>query len=135
MGGVLKDFGKRLREERGRLGKTVDEFADMSGIHTNSLGNYERGERAANAALLLIWQDLKIDVGYVLTGVRTNFDIGPDEQRLLDNFSRLDINEQEIVTALIARLVGDPIVLGGAVYQSQSQHSSSPDDPEQPKDD
>ena len=130
---MLKGFGKRLRQERKRLGMSVEDFAELSGIHANSLGNYERGERAVSAALMLAWHDVGVDVGFLLTGVRTIFTIGAEEQGFLDNFLRLDVEEREIVLALIARLVGDPITLGGVVYKSSSLHSRCTDYRAQPK--
>lgn len=133
MAEMLKGFGQRLREERRKLGKSVEDFAEMSGIHANSLGNYERGERPANAALMLIWHDLAVDIGYVLTGIRTNSSLNADEQRFIDNFLRLDAGEQEIVSALISRLVGDPVILGETSQSAHSLHSPPSDYRTQPK--
>lgn len=107
IGSVMKNVGRRLREDRTRLGWSVDQFAEKSGIHPTSVGNYERGERAPNAMLLLVWHDIGIDIGYVLIGVRWGTQIDATEQYLLDRFSRLDAAERPIILALVARLTGD----------------------------
>ena len=103
----MKAVGRRLREERARRWRNGDEFAEKSGIHATSLGNYERGDRAPNAALLLTWHDLGIDIGYVLTGVRWSGSVSPEQQRLIDYFDRISVDERNIVLALLSRLTGE----------------------------
>jgi transcriptional regulator with XRE-family HTH domain len=104
---IMKNIGRRLREERQRRGETVEEFSEASGLHPTSVGNYERGERAPNAALLIIWHDIGIDIGYVLTGVRWGARVNQYEQELIDRYGRLSADEQVIVSALLANMVGE----------------------------
>lgn len=105
--GAMKNLGRRLREERQRRGETVEDFADASGLHVTSVGNYERGDRAPNAALLLLWHDIGVDIGYVLTGVRWGAKVNQFEQDLIDRYGKLSSEEQAIISALIANMAGE----------------------------
>lgn len=135
MGAIMKSVGRRLREDRGRLGWSVETFAERSGIHPTSVGNYERGERAPNAALLLVWHDIGIDIGYVLVGVRWGASVGPDEQYLLDRFQRLDDAERSIIMALISRLVGENIEPALSTETPATVHDKSLEYKQPPKED
>lgn len=61
-----KGIGERLRSERRRLGLSAAEFASQTGIHRNSVRNYETGERVPDG---LFWRAAKktgVNVAYVL---------------------------------------------------------------------
>lgn len=51
VGSQLRAIGERLQQVRGT--KTKAEFAAALGLHVNSLSNYEKGERAMDALLIL----------------------------------------------------------------------------------
>jgi transcriptional regulator with XRE-family HTH domain len=123
----MKNVGRRLREERQRRGQTVEEFAESSALHPTSVGNYERGERAPNAALLLLWHDIGVDIGYVLTGVRWGARINQFEQDLIDRYAKLTGEEQVIVSALLANMSGETFDLAKimALPTAPSLHEKS----------
>ena len=47
-------FGKQVREERGKLGISQEELADLAGVHRTYIGGIERGER--NPTLITIYK-------------------------------------------------------------------------------
>ncbi|MBF0308994.1 MAG: helix-turn-helix transcriptional regulator [Magnetococcales bacterium] len=65
------EFCERLRAERKRLGLNQTEFAKIAGLTLQSQGNYESGRRTPDVAYLAAVATAGVDVGYLLTGVRT----------------------------------------------------------------
>lgn len=65
-------IGARIREEREALGLSKTAFAKALGIHRNTQGNYEAGEREPDAAYLAKASKAGIDIGYVLRGERAS---------------------------------------------------------------
>ena len=63
------DFGKRLKEERTRLGLTQLELAKEIGVTSKTISNYELGKYQTP-----LYEMLKngMDVGYLITGIPTN---------------------------------------------------------------
>ncbi|MBN7770474.1 helix-turn-helix domain-containing protein [Marinobacter daepoensis] len=59
-------IGQRLAEIRN--GKSQGAFAEELGIHKNSLGHYERGNRVPDAAVLLKLLEMGFSANWVLTG-------------------------------------------------------------------
>lgn len=59
-------IGERLAEIRGS--KSQGAFADELGIHKNSLGHYERGNRVPDAEVLLKLVGMGFDANWILTG-------------------------------------------------------------------
>lgn len=124
MKGALVSVGQRLREERVRMGKTIDQFAEVSGIHRNSVRAYEEGSRSANTALLLIFQDVGVDIGYVLSGQRGDGCLGVAETQLLSSFGKLSQREKQAVLSMIAGLAGEePLYLDELIQTERSLHS------------
>ncbi|WP_019411222.1 helix-turn-helix domain-containing protein [Pseudomonas psychrophila] len=64
-------IGDRLKEERERLGLNQTELAAVAGASKNSQYNYEKGERAPDAAYLAAVAEKGVDILYVVTGVAT----------------------------------------------------------------
>lgn len=118
---VLKDIGQRLREERKRKGWTVKELADMSGAALNSIRNYEDGIHSAKLELLLVFQDLGIDIGYVLTGKRASTVTGEREQQLIDKFVRLDDQQKGVLLAMASSLLNESFDLNPFVQGDRQQ--------------
>jgi transcriptional regulator with XRE-family HTH domain len=109
--GILQPIGSRLREERLRMQLTLDDLAEKSGAHKNSLGNYENGKSPINVAMLLILQDIGFDLGYVITGRRSDGDLGFGDSELLRMFGMLSHREREGVVALVSHLSGQTVSL------------------------
>lgn len=62
----LKAIGERLTHIRGRESQAG--FAPLVGIHKNTLGTYERGEREPGALALSGYAGLGWNINWVLTG-------------------------------------------------------------------
>ncbi|MCP3048365.1 helix-turn-helix domain-containing protein [Xanthomonas euvesicatoria pv. allii] len=74
----LKAIGERLALIRGQ--RSQAEFAPVVGIHKNTLGTYERGERELGASALMGYARLGWNINWVLMGD------GPDRlETLQDN--------------------------------------------------
>lgn len=84
-------IGKRLREEREKLGLNQTDFAAIGGVGRKSQFNYEDDERRADTAYLAAIAAAGADVRYIITGER---DAPPPEvlstaeQMLVENFRR-----------------------------------------------
>lgn len=72
----MEDFGKRLKEERERLGLSQARFAEICGVGRTAQFNYERGERHPASVYLDAAEKLGVDVHYVFTGTRKGKDWG-----------------------------------------------------------
>jgi len=72
--------GKRLKEERERLGYSQPMFAALVGATKNSQINWEKGTASPNANALATWAAHGVDVLYVLTAQRA----APVEETLTD---------------------------------------------------
>ena len=64
----MDGIGRRLREERVRLGYTQAAFAALGGVLVNAQGKYERGLRSPSALYLARLAEIDVDVIYILTG-------------------------------------------------------------------
>lgn len=65
------DIGKRLRQERKRLGLSQKEMGELGGVAANAQGKYESGERAPRADYLAALAKAGVDVLFVLTSRRS----------------------------------------------------------------
>ena len=95
----MNGSGKRLKEERQRLGLTQEEFANLGGVKKLAQANYEAEKRYPNTLYLAnIWLE-DVDIQYILTGVReVNLESKSDtdkasqqekEQRFLQAYNRV----------------------------------------------
>lgn len=66
--------GKRLREERVRLGYTQKSLGEIGGVKLNSQAKYERGETFPNTEYLEKLGKAGVDLVYLVTGRRDNTD-------------------------------------------------------------
>lgn len=72
----MKNFAKRLKEERERLGLSQAKFAQSCDVGRTAQFNYERGEREPSYAYMREAEKLGVDAAYVFTGVRAGKDWG-----------------------------------------------------------
>lgn len=118
-------IAERLKEERVRLGRSQSEFAEIAGAHRKSQGNYESGERAPDAAYLEAIAAAGADVQYIVTGVRSDMALSPDERELLTLFRAAPLaGKAAAIGALqgVAASQAAPkvVVLGGTGTQIES---------------
>lgn len=65
------DFGRRLCEERARLGFSQHDFAEIGGVKRTAQYLYEKGVRSPDANYLAKIFDAGADVGYLISGQPT----------------------------------------------------------------
>lgn len=92
-------FGRRLAEERKRLGLTQAELAERGGVSMRAQNTYENDHRTPDAAYLAAVAGCGVDVTYVLTGIRvtTESSLSPKEAALLDNFRHSAPEDREAI--------------------------------------
>jgi transcriptional regulator with XRE-family HTH domain len=112
-------FGARLAEERKRLGLKQAEFASLVGTDVPKQSLYENDRRELRADYLSRLSAAKVDVGYVLTGRRSEGDwLGDDASLLVSTYLALP---PELKEALLGFL-GD---LKAFIGNGQSRPASS----------
>ena len=67
---VRQNIGRRLFEERARLGLTQQALADAIGAPRVSFVKYEAGQSSPAAETLVALEGVGVDVRYVLSGLR-----------------------------------------------------------------
>ncbi|EHN5173280.1 helix-turn-helix domain-containing protein [Salmonella enterica] len=103
-------IGDRLREERERLGLSQDGLAAAASITRKTLYNYENGVRSPDAEALGAWNELGMDVYYVVTGIRLNTNVSPygsinnaEEAEMLEEFRRGSPEARDIARFSLTR--------------------------------
>lgn len=76
-------FSVRLKEERKRLKLTQPQMAERAGTTRQSQLKYEKGVQSPGADYLQAIAALGVDVQYLLTGVRSETALTPEEKRIL----------------------------------------------------
>lgn len=75
----MLNIGRRLREERERLGLTQPQLSDLTGISKTTQVNYEQGTRRPDSEYLYLVAQAGADVNYIITGQRiTSYTPNPD---------------------------------------------------------
>jgi transcriptional regulator with XRE-family HTH domain len=88
-------IGKRLLEERERMGLNQADFASIGGSTRKTQYNYEVGERVPDGAFLAAIAAAGADINYILTGNRTPSvaplpdTLNADEAQLLRHYRQL----------------------------------------------
>ncbi|APP01088.1 helix-turn-helix transcriptional regulator [Xanthomonas perforans] len=96
--------GKRLKEERKRLGLTQEEMALQFGLTRYAQLNFEKDINLPGGAYLLAALDRGVDVMYVLSGHRAQLDLA--DRRLLSAFKDASPAARSAVLAALG-LVSD----------------------------
>ena len=99
-------IGKRLREERERLGMSQPAFAAVADTTKQTLFSWETGKTAPDGFQLAALATAGADVLYILTGQRTGGAIAPAlpalsprKAALLDNYEHTDEAGKKIIEA------------------------------------
>lgn len=98
-------IGKRLKEERDRLGLTQPLFAEAASAKKRTLIDWEKGVSSPTAVQLSALAAIGVDVMYVLLGVRAQqagVSLQPDEEALLDNYRHCPDAQKDILKATSA---------------------------------
>ena len=98
-------FGARLAEERKRLGLKQAEFASLVGTDVPKQSLYENDRRELRADYLARLSAAKVDVGYVLTGRRSEGEwLGDDASLLVSTYLALPPELKEALLSFLADL-------------------------------
>lgn len=116
-------IGKRLKEERERLGFNQTDFAEAGGVGRKSQFNYEEDERRADTAYLAAIAGIGADVRFIVTGERDGpkpLSLSPEEHVLLDGFRALDKKNRARMLAFVLgaeHIAGGKVIIHGKVGQ------------------
>lgn len=108
---LMKPVGDRLREERLRLDKSVADMAQSAGLHRNSYSRHEAGDWPSSIAMLMIYDSLGVDIGYVLSGKRGDGSLGGVETTFFNLLAKLSQREKGAMLAMMTALVGEAVDL------------------------
>lgn len=94
-------FSKKLKEEKKRLKENQGTIAKYAGITEESVGAYERGENNPPCSFLEKIAPYGFDVQYILTGVRSDAALSPDERELLTLYKKAPETIKQAVRAVL----------------------------------
>jgi len=113
-------IGKRLKEERERLGFKQPDFALIAGASKRTLIDWEQGKTSPSAVQLSALSDAGADAQYIITGTRhaeyPSATDGPStakdgiwlsqkHKELIDAFDQLTEDEQKFLIRMLRGLV------------------------------
>jgi transcriptional regulator with XRE-family HTH domain len=102
------DIGKRLKEERERLGYSQPAFASLVNASKSSLIRWEAGTQMPDASALAAWAAIGLDVLYVVMGSRSPTTLNKREEALLDNYRNCDAHGQSIIESVTSAAAQPP---------------------------
>lgn len=102
----LQAVGERLRLERVRMMLKQDEFADLGGAKRVSQSQYEGGKSHFGIDYLLKLEKHGVDIGFIVTGYRTDGSLGYMEQQILQMFEKLPTHQKSTILELLIHLTG-----------------------------
>jgi len=98
----ILDIGKRLKEERERLGFNQSDFGALASIGRKSQFSYETGASMPDASYLAAIDMAAADIRYIVTGERDGPPpLKPDEQALLDGYRTLNTTTKRRILAFM----------------------------------
>lgn len=89
-------IGKRLLDERRRLGLNQSEMGKAGGVVMRTYHTYENGSRFPDALCLSKLQQAGVDIFYVVTGQRQTALLAPEDQAILDGLNSLKPEQRRI---------------------------------------
>lgn len=105
----LFNIGRRLRDERTRLGLSQEAFGTKVGTTGRTIKKYEGNETSPRASELLVAWGFGLDVLYVITGERSPLSLREERasyapaEKLAEDIRALTLSESD------AQLMGDLI--------------------------
>ncbi|WP_143742846.1 hypothetical protein [Maricaulis sp. W15] len=105
--------GRRLREERIRLDASQEAFAQTVGASKRALIEWEKGATSPKVCHLARWDEIGLDVLYVVTGRREQAEaqkVGRVEVRLRVDEVKLSSLTDECLSQFEARLNAEDII-------------------------
>ncbi|MGI5922246.1 MAG: helix-turn-helix domain-containing protein [Syntrophomonadaceae bacterium] len=101
-----KAIGKRIREEREKLGLARDEFAEVLGLSSYYVGQLERGERQMSLpALVKVSGCLHISIDYLVFGDTNHDDYETNSAEIKKLLNKCSPKELNLLSKLIKTLL------------------------------
>lgn len=116
-------FGKRLAEERKRIGRTQPQLAALVGATKRSQIDWESDSASPKASYLAGFAAEGIDVQYLITGVRSKpveDTLTPRQKALLANYDAADEAGKKFIESAAVRAVQPDHGRGTSIVQSNS---------------
>jgi transcriptional regulator with XRE-family HTH domain len=96
-------FHERLAKERDKLGLSQAELAKRLGMARTTYSGYENGSREPDLKTLnKLAEFFGVNLNWLVTGNEATLD--EDDEKLIDNFSKLSGKDQTYILELIDRL-------------------------------
>jgi len=108
---ILQLFSERLKEAREQIPLTQDEMVLKTGIPKRSYCAYEAGDMAPSAKLLAALALMGMDIGYLLTGVRSAPaapSLTPRQRALLDNYDHTPEEGKRVIEGTASMAAQSP---------------------------
>jgi len=120
-------FGRRLREERKRLGMKQAAFADLVGTDVPKQSLYENDRRELRADYLARLAEADVDVIYILTGRRTEGQwLGEGPSALLGAYLALPPEMQQAIEDFVRTLSDQfPRPVGATLHARRLDYRAS----------
>lgn len=96
----------RITEERKRLKLGQEEAGLVCRVSREMWGKYERAKAAMGGDVLFLFAQAGADAQYILTGIRSNSAMAPEERVLLDGYRELDKLTQRRMLAFVLTEAG-----------------------------
>lgn len=116
-------IGKRLKEERNRLKLNQTDFAVLAQTTKKSQIEYEKESTYPNAAYLAAIAEAGADVQYIITGIRSDMALSPDEKQLLSLFRSVSSTGKMAAVGALQGIVGS----GTTISATQGGQAAGPD--------
>lgn len=97
------EYIKRIEKKTKQLNITVKKMLIDLGYSDSLISQWKRGSEPSMIKLQKIAEYLKMDIGYIITGNKT--ELSEDEKALLEKWNRLDPIEQELIQEKIDTLI------------------------------
>lgn len=123
-------IGRRLGEERLRLGLNKSQMAQLGGVANSAYGNYENGERPPDAAFLAAIAAVGADVLFIITSQRAGHALADDEYKLLERYRSASkpVRAAIMGAATAQRIVKSTVQHGMAVSEAGTGYRVKPSD-------
>lgn len=97
-----KVLGKRIREERIRIGLTQEQVAEFIDVSTTYIGFIERGERSVTLEkLILLAECFHVSMDSLILGTSVPKETTAEEDQLLFLWNRASPEEQDLILSII----------------------------------
>lgn len=102
----IEAFGERLREVRNDMRMSQIEFGKLAEASEGSQTAYEKGKTAPTVAYLFRLREHGVDIGYLLTGIRSDGPNLVENGHFMTRLMQLSTRERRAVARLVDDLAG-----------------------------